>query len=399
MNELGQLIPRRPKRSPSYAVELAISLLLLPMCFLFGYVIHDLFPPEDILSFFAPVPEYPEILTIAVATSSEPTTTTLPEAISIPLVQADAPTSTASSTAPDKQAADFTRLNTPVTYTPGRGYVLEEFLLVGEDRDFILNGYVSRVELADNKYQQRTSLYVYDDKQWVEEGDVSSVKSLDIYKDDIVSSWSNVARDTRVLEEQLDASVVMNGQTISFKTGILSNEMGLRSLPSYTKFQSEGDAVVTVGAETFKAHILFVRLYSNDVSQTAFLNSNYFKSSNRLTTHWIAYWDEDDNFYFVDSTDVTRMAVDAYSSHQFGFYKSAETGVVERTFDIDIQANKTIDPTEFSVQFGAPINRSIDVKSRPELIWERSNVFKSWMYAPSLDSQGELNGVIQYVHN
>lgn len=46
----------------------------------------------------------------------------------------------------------------------------------------------------------------------------------------------------------------------------MENEIGIRSLPGYTKFMSEGDGTIIINGEPFESYVLYTRIYSSNSS-------------------------------------------------------------------------------------------------------------------------------------
>lgn len=368
-------MPAEPDRHENTKYELsratAVLIILVLLAFIGGYALHPFFPTQDILGIVGP----PDDL-------SPPATTTPPTPVVEP---------------PLENLSGFT---VPVTFTNGRSYILEEFLLVADEPKVTLNGYVTRVEREDGTYEQRTSAYLYKDGVWIEDNAVTVTQGGSVREDTVVTSWSDTARDSLVLEERLAVSFSMRSESISFSSGVLANEMAIRSMPNHTRFQSEGTADVVIGGKKYKARLLFVRTFSSNVAETSFLNLGYYNDSTKVTTDWVADWDADGNFYFVDVTDVRAISIPHYTSHRIGFYKDKKTGVVQRTFDVTVERDAEAHPSRLTVTFGAPIGKAMTFSIDPTRAKTRTNVFKAWMYAPIFDeTTGMLRGVLQHVYN
>ncbi|MBI4086758.1 hypothetical protein HY416_02115 [Candidatus Kaiserbacteria bacterium] len=351
----------------------AVLITLVPLALIAGYVLHPFFPIRDLLGIGDPPDNLPP-----------PVATTTP--LAPPVVP--------------PRPEDLSGFTVPVTFTTGRPYILEEFLLVADEPNVMLSGYVTRAEREDGIREQRTSAYLYNDGVWTEDSAVTTTQEGSVRQDAVVTSWSDMARGSLVLEERLAVSFSVRGEPVSFTSGVMTNEMGIRSLPSHTRFQSEGTADVVIGGKTYKARLLFVRTFSNNVAETSFLNLGYYNNATHVTTDWVADWDDEGNFFFVDVTDVRAIAIPHYTSHRIGFYKDGGTGIVQRTFDVTVEHDKEEQPSRMTVSFGAPIGKTMTFSVDPVRSKTRTNVFKAWMYAPIFDETGgRLRGILQHVYN
>lgn len=175
-----------------------------------------------------------------------------------------------------------------ISFVEDDSYFSDEFVLVSKNTpQFVVMGYVTRSQATKN-YAQRATIHVFENGQWKKYSTSNSVNTASIHPDTLVEKWTSHIRTSKTLEEFQEINLNTD-KKIRIQTNVLSNEMAVRSLPSYTKFLSEGSAQVEYNGRVDEAYFAYTRIYSNNLSLTPFNNSSFYDASNRFTTDWLVF--------------------------------------------------------------------------------------------------------------
>ena len=134
--------------------------------------------------------------------------------------------------------------------------------------------------------------------------------------------------------DQYKGVVSVNGDLLSFFISGLKGDFITRNRPTYTQYQSVGEAKVTYKGKTFEAEALVEGAYSMDYSKEMFFPGYDTIDS---TTYQFVLWDESDNFYMIDVSDV-RSNTPEYPSHVWLLHKNEEGDFVRKSFEATINA-------------------------------------------------------------
>ena len=208
-----------------------------------------------------------------------------------------------------------------------------------------------------------------------------------IKNNEFVENWTIEYDKSRVLKQSVTGSLNVKGVKVDFQTGVLENEITIRSLPGYTKFMSESDGKLTINNQSFDAYLLYTRIYSVDASELITYNGNL-----GLLTDWIAFWDKDGNFYHIDSTSVEKP-IPNYQTHSIGIYKSKD-GSISKTFSIAINRDKNIPPQNYSIQMGFPISKLLEFNKYNDIDKSPTDLY-SWHMGNIKNSDGV--GLVEYI--
>lgn len=225
------------------------------------------------------------------------------------------------------------------------------------------------------KIVQTTRMSYFNGKKWNRKVVYGVSGNAGIVKDGIIKKWSIDIDSTRLLKQSSEGELQFGDTAFTFSTGELLNEMGIRSLPGYTKFVSAGEGKFSIDGKMKAAYVLYERIYSLNDKEIQFYDTPL-----GVTTYWLAFWDEEGNFYHLDRTDVARPTA-VYESHKFGLIKTP-VGSVTKTFDVVGARNSELNPTVFTFQFNAPLNiqintnviSSLDKKTGIEVLWKMNSV-------------------------
>lgn len=302
-------------------------------------------------------------------------------------------------TATPKPPSDEPQLLQDTTkFLPGKHYFDDTIMVITKDKPQLsLVATVTRAE-QEKDYAQGTRVSYFDGSNWTRLSDAKTISDSAIVSGKLVKSWSTTIDPSRVLKQTAQGEINVNGSSLSFSTGILQNEIGIRSLPGYTKFLSYGTGTLTVNGTAHNAYILYTRIYSLNAADIQFYNQPF-----GVTTDYLAFWDTQGNFYHVDSTFVDKPTP-TYQTHQLGVLEDTQ-GTVTKTFSTSIDRGSENPPVSYTINMGSPIGATLRL-SRINGINKAPNGSYTW-YMGNVDGtvtkpNGEtLSGVglIEYIHN
>ena len=240
-------------------------------------------------------------------------------------------------------------------FLPGKHYFDDTVMLITKDKPQItLVATVTRAEQESN-YAQDTRVSYYDGNTWTRQSDSATTSDSTIVNGNLVKSWNITIDPSRVLKQTAHGEITINNASLSFSTGVLQNEIGIRSLPGYTKFISNGNGTLVINGVPHQVYVLYTRIYSLNASDIQFYNQPF-----GVTTDWIAFWDTQGNFYHIDATSVDKPT-QIYQTHQLGIMESSN-GSVSKTFTVSINRNAKNPPDEYTVTLNNPISTVLSFK-------------------------------------
>jgi hypothetical protein len=140
-------------------------------------------------------------------------------------------------------------------------------------------------------------------------------------------------RGTYALEVQVD------GAWISVEVDGLEGDFITRDRPSYLQHQSVGEASLVYQGGMYQVNALVEAAYSNDYAKHIFFEG---RDTLRATTHQFVLWDEAENFYLIDVSEV-HSDTPEYPSHIWLLYKEGSTGVMEKSFTATIEQQTDVE--------------------------------------------------------
>ncbi|MDQ6985046.1 MAG: hypothetical protein Q9M91_03335 [Candidatus Dojkabacteria bacterium] len=216
-----------------------------------------------------------------------------------------------------------------------RNYLYDRVVLHGKDskgENFYLVMYVVRKQLAKDQYHQySTLLYSYNGKTrtlWTSENEKESYVLPNGYiKEYINEDFSDLS--TR---ESFQITLDVDGTDVEIDIENLNGDFIVKNKNDYIRSVSEGDAEVSVDGDKFEVFAVADQIISSDYSK-----SLIFKGRDELNseTHSITLWDEEENFYHLDITDVENKDL-PYKTHRWIIYKDGAEGYVKKAFDANI---------------------------------------------------------------
>ena len=124
----------------------------------------------------------------------------------------------------------------------------------------------------------------------------------------------------------------------------------------------------------------------------------FYGSPIGITTHWLAFWDDNGNVYHVDSTTVDEPT-DKYQTHQFGVMVDA-AGRVIKTFDVSVNIENGNPPSAYQIKLGSPINKNLVFNIGKSINKAPNNSFNLFMSEGTGQTDG-INGygIVEYIHH
>lgn len=256
----------------------------------------------------------------------------------------------------------------------------------------ILIGTVTR-EVTDGGAIQNTRSSYFDGESWTRKLLTKAYSDTSIHSNAIVNNWSILIDPSRVLKQSVKGGLTVGNNKLEFETGVIDNNIGMRSLPGYTKFISTGTGKLVVNGSTLPANILYTRIYSNNADEI-----QSYGTPIGATTHWIAFWDDDGNVYHIDSTYVSRPTK-IYETHQIGVMVDSN-GRVSKTYDVKIDISGEKPPKSYSFQLGAPINKNGSFTIGVSINKAPNNAYTWYMSEGVGEVEGVAGfGVVEYIQD
>ena len=323
------------------------------------------------------------------STEQNVTTGEIPKNANIPYVRDATPYPTSNNPQVEQDTTKF---------LPGKHYFDDTIMVVTKDKPQInLVATVTRAE-QDTNYAQSTRVSYYDGTNWTRQSASKTSQDSTIVSNNLVKSWSTTIDPSRVLKQTAQGEITINNSSVVFSTGVLENEIGMRSLPGYTKFISNGTGILTVNSVPHQAYILYTRIYSLNAAEIQFYNQQF-----GVTTDYIAFWDTQGNFYHVDVTSVDKQTP-TYQTHQLGIMEDAN-GAVEKTFSVTVTRDSKNPPAQYTVSLNSPIgatvnfNRVNGINKAPggSFTWYMGNIEGTVQRSNGESLNG--TGLVEYIHN
>lgn len=280
-----------------------------------------------------------------------------------------------------------------VVNLPRRAYFDDTIMAITDERPRrIVVATVTREDVEEGSYQATRASY-FDGKSWTRKILTGTYANSDIATNTLVTNWDINIDPTLVLKQSATGTIRIDGNTINFDTGLLTNNIGMRSLPGYTKFMSTSDGQLTINETGVRAKILYTRIYSHYKDEMEF-----FQTSVGLTTNWIALWDEEGNFYHIDKTVVDQPTTN-YQTHQVGVKVDAGERVT-KTYDVSITSSSETPPRSYTITLGHPINQVLSFTSGISLN-KAPNTSYDWFMSEGVGivDGTPSYGAAEYIHN
>jgi hypothetical protein len=281
-------------------------------------------------------------------------------------------------------------------FLPGKHYFDDTVILVTKDKPQVnLIATVTRNEQITD-YAQNTRVSYYDGNNWTRKSDSKETADSTIVSNNLVKSWNIDIDPSRVLKQTAQGEITIGNSSVKFSMGMLENEIGIRSLPGYTKFMSQGTGTLIINGVSHQAYVLYTRIYSLNASEIQFYNDPF-----GLTTDWVAFWDTNGNFYHVDATSVDKPTP-IYQTHQLGIMEDS-TGSVTKTFNLSITRDSKNPPVQYSILMNNPIGIQLNF-NRTNGVNKALDGSYTW-YMGNIEGTVQRNGgsltgigLVEYIH-
>lgn len=242
-------------------------------------------------------------------------------------------------------------LETPKNMMP---YFSDQIIIVTKDKPHLtLIAFASRFSKDNISYTHRQKVFYFNGKEWQSESANTISEELKIADTSIIPTWNVVDDRSRILKQSINGVVQVDNNNIEFDVPLITNELGVRSVPSYTVYKSEADGELTVNGEKHESYVLYDRTYSYNAEIGLISTTNPIG----INTHWVAFWDIDGNFYNVDETTIDDNDKGPYKSHSIAIFKDKDEKV-QKSFTLDIQKNGK---KGYQINILEKINRSMTV--------------------------------------
>jgi hypothetical protein len=283
-------------------------------------------------------------------------------------------------------------------FLPGKHYFDDTIIMISKDiPHYTIAASIGRSE-TNNGYTETTRLSYFDGQNWVRKVDSQVTKDSGMEKNALLKQWSIAYDPSRVLKQSVNAEFTLDSTKIAIDTNTLENEIGMRSLPGYTKFMSRSDGILTINGTDLAAYVLYTRIYSLNAADIQFYDAPL-----GVTTDWIALWDTDGNFYHIDKTSVQKPTP-LYQTHEIAVYENAQHSVT-KSFSVKASRDSENAPKLFTMNIHDPINTTLSLTLKNQF-----NKYPGLPYTWFMGhADGEIRtsdgstrkgfGLIEYIHD
>lgn len=240
---------------------------------------------------------------------------------------------------------------------------LDDHITIYSDNEslpFALELDFNRIEKSNGVFTHYTFLHGYIDGVLIDDYDEIMATSTELKKNYFVENIERSGAPDFSTRDTYQGRVLVNGEPLTFTITGLEGDFVTRNVPEYTRLQSVGEAEVSYKGKTFMAQTLVENAYSSDPSKYIFFPGY---SEVEATTHQFILWDEDNNFYLIDSSEL-YSDTPQYPSHTWLLYKNAAEQSSRKSFEatIAVESDKT-GAVFWSVQAPAFENASFSLSS------------------------------------
>ncbi len=229
-----------------------------------------------------------------------------------------------------------------------KAYFDDTVMLVSEETPRqVLVATVTRSDKG-NIWQQTGRVSFFDGEKWTRKTNNGTTESSEIASSSLIKKWKIEIDPSRVLKQSVKGEVTVGTNQIGFETGLMTNEIGMRSLPGYTKFMSNGNGIIIMNGRRIPAKLIYTRIYSMNSVDIQFYSGQF-----GLMTDWIAFWDNEGNFYHIDKTNVVNPT-EIYKTHEIGILED-KNGSVTKTFSVSVTRDNQMPPEKYEVGMATPL--------------------------------------------
>lgn len=206
----------------------------------------------------------------------------------------------------------------------------------GVDSPFTLEIDFNRIESKEGVFSHYTFINGYTGDTNFTYYDVTYSTTTGLLPNSYVKNIEKISSSDISPRDKYKGTVLLDGEPLTFFITGLEGDFITRHTPEYTRFQSVGTAEVAYRGRTFTAQALVENSHSYDASKYIFFPGHDMVDA---TTHQFILWDEDNNFYMIDNSDV-RSIIAEYPSHTWLLYKNSDSLVNKKSFQSVILPKK-----------------------------------------------------------
>lgn len=236
---------------------------------------------------------------------------------------------------------------------PSRRFFSDDIVLFGQGpdgKDFFLDLNFNRkedVQLATFQHYRFASLIYNETNESLTES-IPDPNFQEVPSGFLQKFENKIAADLSA-RESYSFTVNIAGTQIRAEIDGLQGDFIVKNSPEYTRYVSEGKAIVQLGSQTFSVHAIITKIYSSDYDKYIFPPGDKTLKSE---TQVLNLWDEAGNFYLIDQTRVKSYSP-SYKSHTWVLFKNADQQYLRKAFDAEI-IFKTLNNTAFSWDISLP---------------------------------------------
>lgn len=264
---------------------------------------------------------------------------------------------------------------------PHRHFRSDDIMVLAYDEDknpLILGLELNRRQIGKDTYNHyyRGNL-VYKDINQYKSYDFQSGKDA-VQSNLFFSSYKNEGYFDLSARETYAFELRIGGKTLRIELDDLQGDFITKNTPEYTKYISGGTARISIDGKELDGQAMISKIYSEDYSKYIFFDGYDVLKG---ITHYFVLWDENKNFYLIDTTKTEHNEYN-YRSHTWVLYKNFEHQTMKKAFQVDVQFRQ-----ESSLPQSWLI--SIPALNEAELVLERESFFEE------SSSQGIVRGIIK----
>lgn len=200
---------------------------------------------------------------------------------------------------------------------------------------FILEVDFNRIERAHGLFSHYTFLNGYHNEIFFTDYDALYSTSTGLVVNRYIKNVQKQLASDLSPRDSYRVKVMLNGEPMEIEVSGLGGDFITRNQPTYTQYQSVGKAEVKYQGRTFIAQALLESSLSSDYSKQIFFPG--YKDVD-VITHQFVLWDEAENFYLIDDSNV-RSDTPEYPSHTWLLYKNNQANEVKKSFESQIETN------------------------------------------------------------
>lgn len=155
---------------------------------------------------------------------------------------------------------------------------------------------------------------------------------------DFITSFSSNA-SAELPEFTYTMGIKLDTQNFTFTFSDLESDFLVKNNLEYIRFISPGLAKISVGGKVFSGHVMVDRVLSTN-GKIPTLEGYEVKR----TSHSIALWQENGDFYHIDTSQVFTPNV-PYASHTWVLYKNAQTKSTNKLYEASVVYTPNPEPS------------------------------------------------------